>query len=68
MNANRLMMLIDTSTKGTGSIMNAPRKATGKPMMTQVAIFMCRKMPRMANTSTAPSAMFSSIMLRRPLR
>ena len=43
MNANRLMTLTVTSTNGTGIIMKAPRKATGRPMITQAATLRCQE-------------------------
>ena len=66
MNANRLIMLMVTSV--TGSTAKAPRKATAMPRITQPAILRCRNRPRMMSTSTAPSAMFLSIMSSRPSR
>ena len=61
MKPNRLIELMVTSTPGIGNIMNAPKNATGKPMITHVAIFMCRKMLRIANTITAPIFRIKSV-------
>ena len=68
MNANKLRMFTVMSMPGTGSIMNAPRNATTMPNTTHAAIFRCRNTPRMMSTRIAPSAMFFSIMVRRPSR
>ena len=68
MNANKLMVLMETPTAALGSSMKAPMKATGRPTATQMAMRRRRNRPKMMNTRAAPAAKFSSIRLMRLLR
>ena len=53
---------------GTGSSMNAPRNATGRPTHTQSATLRRKNRVRMTSTSKPPIHIFPIIMSMRPSR
>ena len=65
MKANKLMMLIETST--ASSNMKPPSTAVMRPTITQIAILKCKKMPRRMKTRQAPINMLMAMACWRSL-